>query len=75
MAVIKWVTVGEKFCDLINQRVKVREQRVFADDFVSDPDAIRTLARSCTAAIDCNMAGIPCKQAFLNPSVDRFFFE
>ena len=62
MSVEKWVTVGAKHCDLIDLDVELRERRVYTSS-----DFLRTLGNDhrvrgcvCTAAIQCNLAGIPC---------------
>lgn len=74
MAIEKWVVVGRKNCDLIQQDVELREQRAYAtSDFLRDFAApYRVRACVCTAAIDCNLAGIPCKWALNAPDTDRF---
>lgn len=74
MAVEKWVVVARKNCDLIQQDVQLREQRVYpTSDFLRDfAAAYRVRACACTAGIDCNLAGISCKWAFNAPELDRF---
>jgi hypothetical protein len=74
MAIETWVVVGQKNCDLIQQDVELREQRVYASaDLLRDfAGAYRIRACVCTAAIDCNLAGISCKWAFNAPATDRF---
>lgn len=74
MATTKWVTTGKKQCELIHLDVELREQRVYPTaDFLNDfTHAYRVRACTCTAAIDCNLAGIPCKWAYNAPNTDRF---
>ena len=74
MAIEKWVTVGQKTCEYIRQDVELREQRVYPTaDFLQQFAApYRVRACLCTAAIDCNMAGISCKWALNAPDTDRF---
>ena len=74
MATEKWVVVGRKEGDLINQQVELREKRVYPTaDFLREfGAAYRVRACLCTAAIDCNLAGIPCKWALNAPDTDRF---
>jgi len=74
MAIEKWVVVGRKKCDLIHQDVELREQRVYPTaDFLSDfGRAYQVRACTCTAGIDCNLAGISCKWALNAPDIDRF---
>ena len=74
MATEKGVVVGRKECDLINQQVELREQRVYPTaDFLRQFAApYRVRACLCTAAVECNMAGIACKWAFNAPDTDRF---
>ena len=74
MAIEKWVVVGRKNCEYIQQDVELREQRIYpVDDFLRDfTGGYRVHACTCTAAVDCNMAGIPCKWAFNAPDTDRF---
>ena len=74
MATEKWVVVGRKECDLIRQQVELRQKRVYpAADFLRDfTGGYRVETCLCTAAVDCNLAGIPCKWAFNAPDTDRF---
>ena len=74
MAIEKWVTVGEKKCELIGLDVELREQRVYpSDDFLFEFSQLYRLRNCvCSAALDCNLAGIPCKWAYNAPDTDRF---
>ncbi len=74
MANEQWVTIGKKHCDLIELNVELREKRLYTPDTLPDtPGApFRVLQRTCTAACECNMAGVPCCHAFTNPFVDRY---
>lgn len=74
MAVEQWVTVGAKHCDLIDLDVEMREGRVYpSSDFLrAQGNDHRVRGCVCTAAIQCNLAGIPCQWAFNSPGNDRF---
>lgn len=72
MAGEAWVTVEEKWCDLIGLDVALEERRVFPGDRIPDMEPFRVLGRRCTAEVACNLAGIPCCWAFTNPNLDRF---
>jgi hypothetical protein len=73
MANVTWVTTGSKHCEFIGQDVEMREQRLYpAVELPDMPAAVVVKSRTCTAAIDCNLAGIPCLWAFNNPFTDRF---
>ncbi len=74
MAVEKWVTVGAKHCELIDLDVEMRERRVYpTSDFLhTQGNEHRVRGCVCTAAIQCNLAGIPCQWAFSSPGNDRF---
>jgi hypothetical protein len=74
MAEEEWVRVGAKRCDLFDEDVELREQRLYpTTDFLRAPgNEYRVRARACTSAIRCNMAGVSCRWAFTNPDNDRF---
>ena len=74
MATEKWVVVGRKECDLIQLPVELRQKRVYpASGFLRDfTGGYRVESCLCTAAVECNLAGIPCKWAFNAPDTDRF---
>jgi hypothetical protein len=74
MAVEKWVVVDSKHCDLIDLDVELKELHVYpTSDFLNTlGNEERVLACACTAAIDCNLANIPCQWAFNSPGNDRF---
>ncbi len=74
MALIDRVTVTAKHCDMIGQDVEFREERVYpsADFLRTHGNAYWVKSCGCTAAIRCNMAGIPCRWALNNPDSDRF---
>lgn len=69
MAAEKWVSVEKKHCDLIDQDVEIKERRVFTTlDFLQVIDAgFWVRARSCSAAVDCNLSNVPCKLAYNHP--------
>jgi hypothetical protein len=74
MAREKWETISKKHCDLIALDVEFRERRVYptADFLMAQGNAYRVKSCVCTAAIQCNLAGIPCKWAYNSPGLDRF---
>lgn len=72
MAVQKWVTVGEKDCDLIGLHVQLLEHRVYPSETASGAEAYRLIGCKCTADIACNLANIPCQLAYTSPASNRF---
>lgn len=74
MAIEKWATVGKKHCDLIALDVELRERRVYptADFLNTQGNEFRIKACTCSAAIQCNLAGISCQWAFNSPDNNRF---
>lgn len=74
MAVMKWVTVARKQCDVTHREVELRELRVYSttDTLTDFTGNYRVRACACTAAVDCNMAGVSCKWAYNAPDSDRF---
>lgn len=72
MATEIWVEKDSKWCDLIGQDVVLAEKRVFPAEMMPDVLGYRVAGCRCTAAVDCNLAGIPCKWAFTNPTLDQF---
>ncbi len=74
MANEEWVVIDSKHCDLIDLDVELRERRVYPTvDFLNTVgNEKRVLACTCSAAIECNMANIPCQWAFISPGNDRF---
>jgi hypothetical protein len=69
MAAEKWVITECKHCDRIDQDVEIKEKRVIPTmDFLQMIDSgFRVRARTCSAAVFCNMAHIPCKLAYNQP--------
>ncbi len=72
MATEAWITVEEKWCNLIELDVALVERRVFPDDRIPDMESFRVLGRRCTADIACNLAGVQCGWAYTNPDLDLF---
>lgn len=70
MAAEKWVIVETKHCVKIDQDVELREKRVYPTmDFLKMvDDGFRVRACECSAATQCNLAGIPCKWAYNAPA-------
>lgn len=75
MATEIWVLRGEKFCDLIERDITLREKRLYPAENLPDTIGYRVVQCECSAAIDCNLAGIPCQHAFTNPTVDQFILQ
>ncbi|MFN2135368.1 MAG: hypothetical protein ACK2UK_05400 [Candidatus Promineifilaceae bacterium] len=67
MADVKWVKIEGRWCELINKDIEILEKRVYPSEVMPDTSAYHILACRCTAAIDCNLAGIPCEHAYNNP--------
>jgi len=74
MAQKRWVTVDAKHCELVGLDVELKEQRLYPTvDFLSAMgNEYRVRMCVCSAAIRCNMAGIPCQWALNSPGNDRF---
>ncbi len=72
MAKEEWVTVGKKWCDLIQLEAEIKEHRVYPDNIMPDGIPYKVVAHKCSADMDCNMAGVPCAMAYNNPGTDRF---
>lgn len=74
MAIKKLVTVGSKHCEMIDLDVELKELRVYpSSDFLhTQGNDYRVRMCTCSAAIDCNLAGIPCHWALNSPGNDRF---
>jgi hypothetical protein len=72
MAKKTWVTVGTKYCELLQRNVAFMEQRVYPTIDAPEVVGYRVLAEKCSDDIVCNMAGYPCRWAFTNPLVDRY---
>lgn len=74
MAIKTVVTIRSKHCEILDQDVELKETRIYPDsDFlrvVGNEYRVRMCA--CTAAIECNLAGIPCQWALNSPDNDRF---
>lgn len=73
MAITKWTVVSSKHCEFIDQDVDLKEQRVFPSSDFLRMQGIKHQVRACTcsAAIQCNLIGIPCRFA-LTPLRDDF---
>ena len=74
MAIKELVTVGSKHCEMIDLDVELKELRVYpSSDFLhTQGNDHRVRMCTCSAAIDCNLAGIPCQWALNSPGNDRF---
>ena len=66
------ILVNRAWCSRANQTTELREDRLAPADLLPDLSPPRVVARRCSLAIDCNMAGIPCSWAFTNPGFDPF---
>lgn len=74
MAVKKDVIIKTRHCEFIHLDVELKERRMYpsADFLRAEGNEYRVEACSCSAAISCNMAGIPCRWAMNSPASDRF---
>lgn len=74
MALKKIVAVGAKHCELIDLDVELKEERIFptADFLQTQGNTYWVKSCACSAAIACNMAGVPCHWALNSPGNDRF---
>ena len=75
MASQEWVTVGTKYCDLIQLDIEMTERRVYAPTRLPDTERYRILNRRCSAEVACNLAEVPCKWAFTNPVTDQYEWQ
>lgn len=73
MAEQRWIILATKRCNLIGRDVELREQRLYpvADFLRTTGNEYRVRACGCSAAIQCNLAGIPCQWAFTSPDNNR----
>ena len=72
MAREAWVPVGNQWCDKMQAEASMVEHRVYPVEVMPDYPGYKILARKCSLAIACNLAGYPCKWAYIEPSVDPF---
>lgn len=74
MAAKKWVIVASKHCQLIDKDVELTEQRVYPthDFLLTQGTEYQVHVCSCSAAVECNMVGVPCRWAYTNPDAARF---
>lgn len=74
MAIKKWVVVAVKHCGMIDKDVEFKEQRVYPsnDNLWMHGMGHQVRACTCSAAVDCNMAGVPCRWAYNSPYIARF---
>lgn len=74
MAVEKIETIRTKHCEMIDRDVELRQIRVYpsSDFLITQGNVPWVKASVCSAAIQCNMAGIPCQWALNSPGNDRF---
>lgn len=73
MATENWVVVSAKYCERVGRSIEIKERRVYpASDFLLTVDNRGQVREHvCSAAIECNMAGIPCSLAYNNPGDGR----
>jgi hypothetical protein len=73
MAMERWIVVNAKYCGRVGRNIELKERRVYpTSDFLLTVDNLsRVRGRICSAAIECNMAGIPCSLAYNNPGDGR----
>ena len=72
MATATWYPIQTKWCELIGRDVALVELRVYPAEIMPDLPVYRVLSCKCSADVDCNLAGIPCKWAYNAPECDRF---
>lgn len=72
MATVRWVTVQEIWCHRIQRPAALLEERVYPDDVQSDTTPYQVRSRTCSHAVECNLAGCQCQWSFLNPFYDPF---
>ena len=65
--------ISRTWCGRIPEQAVLLEERVYPGDMM--PDSIvsyQVLARKCSLAQECQLAGIPCRWSGLNPNYDPF---
>ena len=74
MAAKQWVVVAAKHCEMIDKDVELKEQRVYpVNDILWMPGmGYQVRACTCSAAVECNMAGVPCRYAYDSSDIARF---
>lgn len=73
MAKIVWERVSQVWCDHRKEMADLLEERVYPDELLPAPAGeFQVRARKCQFAIDCNLAGYPCKWSWTNPDYDPF---
>lgn len=72
MASEQWVTIGERWCECRQGPAQLFERRVIPSGIQQGLQSERVVERRCDCAIECNMAGYPCRWAFTNPENDPF---
>jgi len=74
MATKTAVIIRSKHCEIIGLDVELKETRVYpSSDFLrAEGNEYRVRMCACTAAVRCNLAGIPCQWALNSPGNDRF---
>ena len=74
MAVKTEVIIKSKYCEMIALNVELKETRIFpSSDFLrAQGNEYRVRMCTCTAAVQCNLAGVPCQWALNSPGNDRF---
>jgi hypothetical protein len=75
MAFTTWVTVGSKYCELLQREVAFMQQRIYPTIDAPELAGYRVLAEKCSDDVACNLAGFPCRWAFTNPSTDRYALD
>lgn len=74
MATKTVVTIRSRHCKIIDLDVELKETRVYpSSDFLRvEGSEYRVRMCACTAAVRCNLAGIPCQWALNSLDNDRF---
>jgi len=63
MSVEKWVTLGTKHCEKVNEEVELMEKRIYPtgiQDSNSSGENYRVLLRKCSAGYQCGHMENPC---------------
>lgn len=73
MSTIVWEVIDKTHCVYTGQAADLLEQRLYFDDPMPDVGRpFKVLARKCSLATECNLAGFSCKWAYTNPDRDPF---
>lgn len=71
MSTSQWIVVRRQRCDIVGEEVECVEKRLYPDDRLPDTLGYHVIARSCSHALTCNLAGCQCRWSLSPTSVDR----